>query len=64
MKNEFVFLALLILTCLLTGCANVEVYKIYPSKKVNCDILLNTHTGDTWYNCAGFWEKSSKNIEK
>lgn len=39
-------------------------YVIYPSHKANCDILLNTHNGDTWFNCDGYWQKSSKNIAK
>ena len=39
-------------------------YIIYPSHKANCDILLNTHSGDTWFNCEGYWQKSSKDIAK
>lgn len=39
-------------------------YVIYPSHKTNCDILLNTHNGDTWFNCDGYWQKSSKDIAK
>ncbi len=41
---------------------NDNSYIISHSQKVNCDILLNTKTGDTWYNNNGFWEKSSKDI--
>lgn len=39
-------------------------YVIYSSHKTNCDILLNTHNGDTWFNCDGYWQKSSKDIAK
>lgn len=47
-------------------CLNFSIprYKIYTSTKVNCDILLNTQTGQTWFNCNGYWEKVSKDLIK
>ena len=39
-------------------------YTIFSSNKANCDILLNTHTGQTWFNCDGYWQKSSKDFTR
>lgn len=64
MKNLNILALLTFIMVFSAGCGSDEVYKIYPSKKANCDILLNIKNGDTWFNCSGYWEKSSKDIEQ
>lgn len=61
--NKITIYAIIIFIIICLGFS-IPRYKIYPSSKVNCDILLNTQTGQTWFNCNGYWEKVSKNLTK
>lgn len=48
----------------LIGLYFAPTYEICYSSKVNCDILLNKRTGQTWFNINGYWEKTTKDIAK
>lgn len=65
--NKYFFVFVIILSFGLgfwSGNYKADNYEILYSKKVNCDILLNKRTGETWFNLNGFWEKLSKDIVK
>lgn len=62
-KKIFIFISLILLI-LFAIKEYSKPYELCYSKKVNCDILLNKKTGETWFNSAGYWEKCSKDIVK
>lgn len=62
MKDKFLIVLIICLTIIICNYINKKEYLIYHSNKTNCDILLNTRTGDTWFNHEGWWKKLSKDI--
>ena len=62
MKKTIALVIVFILGFLL-GC-NYKPYEIVKSNKIQCDILLNKYTGQTWFNAAGYWERVTKDLIK
>jgi hypothetical protein len=62
MRKILVYILLLIIGFIF-GC-NYRPYEIVKSNKVQCDILLNKYTGQTWFNSAGYWERITKDFVK
>lgn len=62
MSSKFIFITIFITILGVIIYLVTPKYTILQSHKANCDILLNTHTGQTWFNCEGYWQKSSKDF--
>ena len=62
MASKFVFITFFIVILGVIIYLVTPKYTIFSSNKANCDILLNTRNGQTWFNCDGYWQKSSKDF--